>query len=266
MAGDVLDAPGFLGWLAEYRRGLSESPAVWGLHNYYDTTYGSSTGVDALLGAVTGAVWLTETGGIVSHRHGDGRSNLPANAERAADGIRRAIALADARAERVRRVYVYQWRAAPGASFDAGLLTPGGSRRPGYDALRRALRERAPAAPPTVAARAGAPRIAATGRATLSGRRVTLPFVCVAPHGARCAGRLSIESATWRTAPLINGRASGRLLAPRSRHVALPAARTSPVSLGLGRRPSRKAQLRLRVSLVEPDGTTVLLVPLLRIR
>jgi hypothetical protein len=105
-----------------------------------------------------------------------------------------------------------------------------------------------------------------TGRVTLTGRRIRLPFVCVAPSGSRCAGRLSIESATWRTATLINGRASGRLVSPRSRQVALPAGRTVPVSVRLARRPPVRAQVRLRVSLDEPGGGTVLLLPVVRLR
>jgi hypothetical protein len=265
VAGDVLDAPGFLRWLAVYRRALGEAPAVWGLHDYYDTTYGRSDGIDGLLAAVPGEVWLTETGGIVAHRRDDGRVSLPADEQRAAAGVRRAIALADARPARVRRVYLYQWRAGDDAAFDGGLLSPSGEPRAGYAALRRALAERVPTAPPRVAARAGSAQIAVTGRVTLAGRRLRLPVLCVAT-GGRCTGRMSVESAIWRTAALINGHASGRLVAPRERGLALRGGVAKIVRLRLGRRPPQRGQLRLRVTLSEPGARTALVLPVLRVR
>ena len=78
VAADVIDGPGMLGWLAAYRRGLDEAPQVWGLHDYYDTTYFTTTGLRDYLNAVTGQVWLTETGGIVELRTRDGQVSLPA--------------------------------------------------------------------------------------------------------------------------------------------------------------------------------------------
>ena len=77
VAADVIDGPGMLSWLAEYRRGLDETPQVWGLHDYYDTTYFTTSGLRDYLGAVPGQVWLTETGGIVELRTRDGRVSLP---------------------------------------------------------------------------------------------------------------------------------------------------------------------------------------------
>jgi hypothetical protein len=136
VAGDMLDAPNMRRYLARYRRALADAPAVWGLHNYFDTTYGGSAGLRAMSRAVEGRIWLTETGGIVTNRRSSGRIGLRYDEARAARGVRRAIAMADARPRRVTRVYLYQWRAGHDI-FDAGLLRPDGTPRPGYRVLRR---------------------------------------------------------------------------------------------------------------------------------
>lgn len=146
VAGDMLDSPNMRLYLAGYRRALADRPAVWGLHNYFDTTYGGTAGLRAMLRTVEGRIWLTETGGIVSNRRSSGRIGLRPDEDRAARGVRRAIAMADARPRRVTRVYLYQWRAGPD-SFDAGLLGPGGAARPGYWVLHGALRRRAVTTP-----------------------------------------------------------------------------------------------------------------------
>ena len=114
----MLDAPNMRGYLARYRRVLADVPAVWGLHNDFDTTYGGSAGLRTMIRAVEGRIWLTETGGIVTNRCSSGRIGLRYDEDRAARGVRRAIAMADARRRRVTRVYLYQWRG-------------------GHDALRR---------------------------------------------------------------------------------------------------------------------------------
>jgi hypothetical protein len=146
VAGDMLDAPNMRSYLAKYRRALAEVPAVWGLHNYFDTTYGGTAGLRIVLRAVEGRIWLTETGGIVTNRRSSGRVGLSYDEERAARGVRRAIAMADARPRRVTRVYLYSWASGHDA-FDAGLLGREGTPRPGYWALRSAMRRREVAAP-----------------------------------------------------------------------------------------------------------------------
>jgi len=149
VAGDMLDAPNLRRYLAAYRRGLSEAPRIWGLHNYFDTTYGGTAGLRVMLRRVKGRIWLTESGGIVSLRRSNGRVGLPHDERRAAEGVRRGIAMAAARRHRVRRVYLYQWRTREDVKFDAGLLRPDGAPRPGYRVMRRALRRGSmrPAAP-----------------------------------------------------------------------------------------------------------------------
>ena len=146
VAGDMLDSSNLRRYLASYRRALDEVPAVWGLHNYFDTTYGGSAGLKTMLRAVEGRVWLTETGGIVTTRRSSGRIGLRYDEDRAARGVRRAIAMADARPRRVTRVYLYQWWGGYDV-FDAGLVRSDGTPRPGYRVLQRAMRRRVVAAP-----------------------------------------------------------------------------------------------------------------------
>jgi hypothetical protein len=132
VAGDLLDADGLADYLSAYRTALGEVPSVWGLHDYYDATYRATRGVDTMLAAVDGEVWLSETGGIV--RFG----GLPEDEERAAGSIRWIFALARQR-PRVARVYVYQWQSTPFDAFDAGLERPDGTERASLAELRRAL-------------------------------------------------------------------------------------------------------------------------------
>ncbi|MDP2711691.1 MAG: hypothetical protein Q8O56_10780 [Solirubrobacteraceae bacterium] len=135
LAGDVLDQAGMTRYIEQYRRHLDGEPAIWGLHNYADTNRFRSTGLRDLLDAVSGEVWLTETGGIVRF----GR-NFPYDEQRAARAIDQTFKLALA-SERVTRIYLYNWTGAqPDGRFDAGLTGPDGSTRPGLVRLRAALR------------------------------------------------------------------------------------------------------------------------------
>ena len=134
LAGDVLDQRGMVRYLREYQRHLEGEPEVWGLHNYGDANRFRSTGLEELLGAVAGEVWLTETGGLVRF----GR-DFPRDERRAARAVRHAIKLARDN-ERVTRVYLYNWTGAdPGARFDSGLVSAGLKERPALAALREEL-------------------------------------------------------------------------------------------------------------------------------
>lgn len=134
LAGELIDDPGMRRYLRAYRRELDDEPAIWGLHNYADANRFGSAGLRALLAAVPGDVWLTETGGLV--RFG---SRFVFDRRRAARAIEHVLALARAQ-PRVKRIYIYNWTGAqPDADFDSGLTGPDGSTRPGYVALRAAL-------------------------------------------------------------------------------------------------------------------------------
>ena len=134
LAGDVLDQAGMVRYLREYQRHLAGEPEIWGLHNYADANRFRSGGLEDMLGAVEGEVWLTETGGIVKF----GR-DFPRDERRAARAVRHAIELARDN-ERVTRVYLYNWTGAdPKARFDSGLVSPGLDERPALAVLREEL-------------------------------------------------------------------------------------------------------------------------------
>jgi hypothetical protein len=44
------------------------APRLWGLHNYGDTTYGRTSGTDAVLVTVPGELWLEETARLAATR------------------------------------------------------------------------------------------------------------------------------------------------------------------------------------------------------
>jgi len=74
LAGDVLDQRGMERYLATYRRHLDGAPRIWGLHNYADANRFRRSGLRAMLRAVRGEIWLTETGGLVEFGRGFPRS------------------------------------------------------------------------------------------------------------------------------------------------------------------------------------------------
>jgi hypothetical protein len=138
VAGDVLDSGGYASWLRRFLAASDTTPRLWGLHDYGDVTYGTTTGVDTVLSIVPGTLWIEETGAIVTLRDGAGRTTFSTSESSAASAIDRAFAIAAAR-PRIGRMYVYEWQAFTGDAFDAGLVRPDGTARPALDALRRDL-------------------------------------------------------------------------------------------------------------------------------
>lgn len=135
LAGDVLDQAGMVRYVERYRRHLDGTPRIWGLHNYADANRFRETGLRDLLAAVDGDIWLTETGGLVNF----GKA-FPYDEARAARAVTFSLRLARTQ-KRVKRIYLYNWTGSErSARFDSGLVGPDGKPRPGYDALRDALR------------------------------------------------------------------------------------------------------------------------------
>jgi hypothetical protein len=155
VAGNVVDIGNIFEWLRVYREHLGEEPQLWGILNYGDTTQltdplHSTTG--AVLSAVPGELWITETGGIVKFW-----PFYPFDLDRAARSTEQAFVLAKM-SPRITRMYLYNWYAPSDSSagWDTGLVAADGAPRPALDVVRReALGLPSPAA---AAARAAARR------------------------------------------------------------------------------------------------------------
>jgi polysaccharide biosynthesis protein PslG len=140
VAADVLDSRTMLPWIAKFKR-YARTPRIWGLHNYKDANDGGSDHTKALLKAVRGQVWLTETGGIrrlKPHPGSKGRGRRHTYSQQAS-AVRRIYKLARTH-RRITRVYFYEWRAKRNNRWDSALLDHRGKRRPAYRAVRQGLR------------------------------------------------------------------------------------------------------------------------------
>jgi len=132
---DVLDEQNVgktVSTIRKFRRFAGSSATVLGFHNYSDTNRFSTTRTRRVLAAWRGKVWLTETGGLVKR----GRS-FPRSTSRAAKALGCMFTLAKSNS-RIQRLYVYQFNPAfsPSDAFDAGLINPDGSTRPGYSVVQ----------------------------------------------------------------------------------------------------------------------------------
>jgi hypothetical protein len=137
MAAEVLDTTDpaqTVQYLVEYQRALGKvKPRLWGLHNYSDVNRHTSRGTKAVLGAVKGTVWLTETGGLYKFLPG-----FPASTSRQVTAEKWMFTLANRYASRVQRLYVYSWTG--GGQFDAGLTNASGLvTRPAYDVVKQQI-------------------------------------------------------------------------------------------------------------------------------
>ncbi|HEU4978572.1 MAG TPA: hypothetical protein VFT42_06740 [Solirubrobacteraceae bacterium] len=117
-------------YLRTFLKYAKPTPKVIGLHNYSDTNRFSSSRTRAVLRAYPrGQVWLTETGGIVTLG-----TSFPYNLDRAKKALGCMFTIARSN-KRITRLYIYQFNPAQHPQtdrFDAGLINPDGSQRPGY--------------------------------------------------------------------------------------------------------------------------------------
>jgi hypothetical protein len=142
---DVLDQAGVEGYMRSWYRRLNSTyrrrATVVGIHNYGDVNRQRTTFTRNIIRQAHAfnrntKFWFTETGGLVKFG-----SNFPCSETRARNRLRNMFSLARKyRTSGVQRLYVYNW-SGPGcdARFDAGLVNPDGTPRPGYEYLRDAL-------------------------------------------------------------------------------------------------------------------------------
>ncbi|MGH2911197.1 MAG: hypothetical protein ACRDJ3_01840 [Solirubrobacteraceae bacterium] len=135
---DILDGPSIgptLRYVGEFRRDIVRlklpMPSLWGLHNYSDTNRFQSTRTKAILKAVPGQVWLTETGGIV--KFGGAFPNVKGSGlKRSSKALAYMFKLASSNS-RIKRLYIFQWSGGTASTrFDAGLTDAHYNPRPGY--------------------------------------------------------------------------------------------------------------------------------------
>jgi hypothetical protein len=131
LGADLLDRANVGTWSKRFVKAAKRTPKVWGLHNYTDANTLKTTGTRKLLGAVKGAVWFTETGGVVSRNNGSG-IKFPTSATHAAKATKFVFSTLAKLSPRVQRVYLYHWNIGPGdgRTWDSGLIGPDGHGRP----------------------------------------------------------------------------------------------------------------------------------------
>ena len=139
LGADVVDSSSLERWMRTYLRQFAPGrrPRVWGLHNYVDANSSSSWGTRTMLRLAPGRIWFTETGAVIRRSppagtaRADRRHSIRAGHRYARAASRRVFTLARL-SPRIDRVYVYHWRARASASWDSGLLSPGGTPRPAF--------------------------------------------------------------------------------------------------------------------------------------
>jgi hypothetical protein len=142
VAADVIDERNMESWLKVFKK-TAKRPRIWGLHNYRDTNKRKGQllgGTKRLLKAVKGAVWLTETGGIVKFVLPNGHTLFRKSESRANTATKRMFALAKRYRSRIKRLYIYHWKQSSRDNrFDAGLVRLNGAPRPAYFTVRNQL-------------------------------------------------------------------------------------------------------------------------------
>lgn len=157
LAPELVDFPSAPAWARRFEKSLGHSKVTWGLHNYGDVNRFrllKESVTAKMLRAVRGAIWLTETGGVVDV------PGFPYDEARAARATARVFKLADLSPKRISRIYLYHWRAPPSGAgmWDSALLSGNDQPRPAFwtltgllgktEAAQQALRARGLAGDP----------------------------------------------------------------------------------------------------------------------
>jgi hypothetical protein len=140
LATDLLDKANMVSWAKRFVKAARRTPKVWGLHNYVDANTLSTKTTKKLVAAVGGAIWLTETGGIV-RRSNRSAVVFPTGAAHAAKVTRFIFDKLVKVSPRIQRVYLYHWDTGVegGPTWDSGFVGPDGQARPALTTLQGVL-------------------------------------------------------------------------------------------------------------------------------
>ena len=145
LAADLLDYGDMVGWIREFKREVQHKTKIWGLHNYVDANRFRRSGTRRMLRAVNGDIWFTETGGLV-YRNNPTKIPMNESPKHAAKAVRWVLTKLALLSPRVKRIYFYHWRPAPGdrkERWDSALTDHKGRARPALEVLQRWVRARA---------------------------------------------------------------------------------------------------------------------------
>jgi hypothetical protein len=128
-------------WAKKFVKALGYQPGYWGLNNYEDANHLISTSTRELLGAVTGKIWLAETGGIVSRLHTTNKqAGFTQDAAHAAKADTYLLKTIGSLSPRIQRIYLYEWDAKSRRdSWDTALISYNHVPRAGYSVLAKML-------------------------------------------------------------------------------------------------------------------------------
>jgi hypothetical protein len=127
-------------WLRTFKRYIGRGPHIWGLVSHPDVNRLSTRRTRQFLRATRGDVWATEIGAVNFF----GRGFRP-SIRRQTRAMRYMMYRYPGVSRRLKRMYIYHWRAARGDHlWDSALLSTNGKRRPSYYIFFRAIGKRAP--------------------------------------------------------------------------------------------------------------------------
>jgi hypothetical protein len=140
LAADLVDRPNIARWAKAFVKTAHRQPPIWGLHNYADANQYTPRATKALLKAVKGKVWFTETGGVVRRRNGSSVKYTGESLTHAAKAIDYIFNKLAKLSSRVQRVYVFHWDGGKNERWDSALISANGTPRPSYAVLANVLR------------------------------------------------------------------------------------------------------------------------------
>ncbi len=125
-------------WLRVFKRHMGRGPHTWGLVSHPDVNRFSTSRTRWFLRHTRGNVWAVEVGAVNFF----GRGMRP-SIRRQTNAMRYLMYRYPRVSRRLKRMYIYHWRAAKhDRLWDSGLLSASGRRRPAYFILFQALGRR----------------------------------------------------------------------------------------------------------------------------